>query len=105
MGPQKYATTSNLVCVVWPKLALEAWAAWARYLFFMKRTTVPELLPPLDPTEHHRWLEGIVPLQEGALLRGTSVDTLKREHRRGRVKLERISERLWGIRRRVALMK
>jgi len=36
---------------------------------------------------------------------GTSVDTLKREHRKGRLKLERVSERRWSIRRREALMR
>jgi len=63
------------------------------------------LIPPADPVEHERWLEGIVRLQEGARLRSVSVDTLKRERDRGRVKFERVSERRWGIRRRVALMK
>jgi hypothetical protein len=63
------------------------------------------IVSPFDPVEHHRWLEGLVPLQEGARLRGVSVDTLKRERDRGRVKFERVSERRWAIRRRVALMK
>jgi hypothetical protein len=70
----------------------------------MKRTA-PDLILPVDPVEHHRWLEALVPLQEGAQLRGTSVDTLKREHRKGRLKLERVSERRWSIRRREALMR
>jgi hypothetical protein len=62
-------------------------------------------VPPVDPIEYQRWLDGLAPLQEGAQLRGVSVDTLKREHAKGRVKLERVSVRRWGIRRRVALMK
>ena len=72
---------------------------------FMKRAADSNSIPPVDPVEHHRWLEGIVPLQEGAELRGVSVDTLKRERDKGRVEFERVSERRWGIRRRVALMK
>jgi len=57
-------------------------------------------VPPVDPIEYQRWLDGLAPLQEGAQLRGVSVDTLKREHAKGRVSVRR-----WGIRRRVALMK
>jgi hypothetical protein len=61
-------------------------------------------LIPTDPVERERWLDGIVPLSEGAQLRDVHPDTLKREHDRGRVKLVRRSKRLWGIRRRDALM-
>jgi hypothetical protein len=60
--------------------------------------------PPTDPVERERWLDGIVPLAEGALLRCCSVDTLIREHKRGRLRLFRRSQRLWGIRRRDALL-
>jgi hypothetical protein len=60
--------------------------------------------PPIDPTEYQRWLDGIVPLAEGAELRRCSIDTLKREHQRGRLKLVRRSQHLWGIRRRDALL-
>jgi hypothetical protein len=68
-----------------------------------KRTTPP---PPVDTIEHERWLDEIVLLDEGARLRGgVHVDTIKRAHAKGLLKLERISERRWGIRRRVALMK
>ena len=35
--------------------------------------------PPTDPTEHARWLDGIVRLAEGARLRGVHPDTLRRE--------------------------
>jgi len=49
---------------------------------------------PTDPIERERWLDGIVPLAEGAVLRGCSVDTLKRERLRGRLKLVRRSQRL-----------
>jgi hypothetical protein len=60
--------------------------------------------PPTDPTEHARWLDGIVRLAEGARLRGVHPDTLRREAARGRVKLLQVSERAVGIRRRDALM-
>ena len=63
------------------------------------------LTPPADRDERERWLDGIVPLSEGAELRsGIHPDTLKREAAKGRVKPIRISQRLWGIRRRDALM-
>ena len=62
------------------------------------------IIPPTDPTEYARWLDGIAPLSEGAELRGVSVDTLKREAQRGRFRLLRVSERRLGIRRRDALM-
>jgi hypothetical protein len=66
----------------------------------------PERSPqiPADPVERERWLDGIVPLAEGARLRKVHPDTLKREHDRKRLKLVRRSKRLWGIRRRDALM-
>jgi hypothetical protein len=55
--------------------------------------------------EYEQWLDGIVKLAEGAELRRVSVDTLRREARKGRVKLLQTSERSVGIRRRDALMK
>jgi hypothetical protein len=66
--------------------------------------THPHTPAPGDP-DHQQWLDGIVPIQEGARLRSTSVDTLKREYAKGKLELLRVSERRWGIRRRVALMK
>jgi hypothetical protein len=60
--------------------------------------------PAPDDPEYQRWLDGITSLREGAQLRGTSVDTLKREAVRGKLRLLRVSERRWGIRRRDALM-
>jgi hypothetical protein len=60
---------------------------------------------PLPSPEYEAWLDGIVPLAEGARLRNVSVDTIKREAAKGRVKLVQRSERLLGIRRREALMK
>ena len=59
--------------------------------------------PPTNPVEYEQWLDAIVPLEEGAKLRRVHVDTLKREDKRKRI-LVRRSKRLWGIRRRVALM-
>jgi hypothetical protein len=61
--------------------------------------------PPIDATAYERWLDEIVHLEEGARLRGVSIDTLKRESARGRVKLLNVSARRLGIRRREALMK
>jgi hypothetical protein len=59
--------------------------------------------PNLDPIERQRWLDAIIPLQEAAQLRGVHVETLKREAKRGRLTLIRVSERRLGIRRRDAL--
>jgi hypothetical protein len=59
---------------------------------------------PTDPFERERWLDEILPLAKGAELRGVHADTLKRENKRRRVKLVRRSKRLWGIRRRDALL-
>jgi hypothetical protein len=73
-----------------------------------RRAQVPqerrEVSPAPDDPEHLRWLDGIVGLAEGAQLRGISLDTLRREHRKGRVEFLQMSEGRWGIRRRVALM-
>jgi hypothetical protein len=63
----------------------------------------PRRIHPVSDTEHHRWLEVIVDLEEGAYLRGVSVTTLKREAAQGRLRLIRVSERWLGIRRREAL--
>jgi hypothetical protein len=71
----------------------------------MKRATTPSSLPPIDPLEYELWLDGIVSLEEGAGLRSVSLDTLRREHDRGRVKFVQVSERRKGIRRRDALLK
>jgi hypothetical protein len=57
---------------------------------------------PSDP-EYERWLDEIVPLPEGAYLRKVSVDTLKRESKRGNIKIIELSERRRGITRREAL--
>ena len=60
---------------------------------------------PVDPAAHNAWLDQIVPLPEGATLRGVSVDTLKREGKRGKVKILELSERRRGTTRREALQK
>jgi hypothetical protein len=59
---------------------------------------------PADPAEHQRWLDGIVRLAEGARLRGVHPDTLRREARKGRIRLLRLGERAVGVRRRDVLM-
>jgi hypothetical protein len=53
--------------------------------------------------ERERWLDEIVALPEGAHLRKVSVDTIKREAKRGNLKLIRRSARGLGITRREAL--
>jgi hypothetical protein len=58
--------------------------------------------PKLDP-ERERWLDQIVTLAEGASLRGVSLDTLRNEEKRGRIKFIQLSERRRGITRREAL--
>jgi hypothetical protein len=56
-----------------------------------------------DQLDRQRWLDAIVPLPEGASLRGVSVDTLKREHKRGNLEIIHLSAHRRGIRRREAL--
>ena len=58
---------------------------------------------PKRDAEREAWLNQIVSLQEGAALRGVSVDTLRSEGKRGRLKLIQLSERRKGIIRREAL--
>jgi hypothetical protein len=53
--------------------------------------------------ERERWLDEIVALPEGAYLRKVSVDTLKREAKRGNVKIIALSAHRRGITRREAL--
>jgi hypothetical protein len=53
--------------------------------------------------ERERWLDEIVALPEGAYLRKVSVDTLKREAKRGNIKIIELSARRLGITRREAL--
>jgi len=55
-----------------------------------------------DP-EYERWLDEIVTLAEGAALRRVSVDTLRREHKRGNLKILELSPTRRGVRRRDAL--
>ena len=55
--------------------------------------------------EHERWLDEIVTLPEGAYLRKTSIDTLKREAKRGNLTILELSPRRRGITRREALRK
>jgi hypothetical protein len=53
--------------------------------------------------DRKEWLDQIVSLAEGAALRGVSVDTLKREHKRGILKILELSPHRRGITRREAL--
>jgi hypothetical protein len=53
--------------------------------------------------DYQAWLDEIVQLPEGAALRKVSVDTLKREGKRGRVKIIELSASRRGITRREAL--
>jgi hypothetical protein len=63
----------------------------------MKKQPAP---PPVDPFEYECWLDSVIRLDEAAAIRGCCTETLKREARRGRLKLFNISERLLGARRR-----
>jgi hypothetical protein len=56
-----------------------------------------------DVDHHERWLDEIVPLPEGAMLRKISVDTLKREWKRGKLTIIELSAKRRGITRREAL--
>jgi hypothetical protein len=53
--------------------------------------------------DYQAWLDEIVQLPEGAALRKVSVDTLKREWKRGKLKIIELSEKRRGISRREAL--
>jgi len=54
-------------------------------------------------SERERWLDEIVSLAEGAGLRHVSLDTLRNEGKKGRIKIIKLSERRRGITRREAL--
>lgn len=60
---------------------------------------------PTDPAAREAWLDEIVHLPEGAMLRKVSVDTLRRLGKEGRVKILDLSEKRRGITRREALKK
>jgi hypothetical protein len=71
-------------------------------------TTRPEitgkaLLAASFNLDYERWLDEIVTLAEGAALRKVSVDTLRREHKRGNVDILDLSVKRRGITRREAL--
>lgn len=53
--------------------------------------------------EREKWLDEIVTLTEGAALRRVSLDTLRNEGKKGRLKILKLSERRRGITRREAL--
>jgi hypothetical protein len=59
-------------------------------------------MPPKDP-ERERWLDEIVSLTEAASLRKVSIETLRSEIRKGRLKALKLSERRRGMTRREAL--
>jgi hypothetical protein len=56
-----------------------------------------------QPTNRDEWLDQIVTITEGAALRRISIDTLRKEWRKGRIKVLRLSTRRLGITRREAL--
>jgi len=53
--------------------------------------------------DRDQWLDEIVTLREGAALRKVSIDTLRNEAQKGRIKVIKLSERRRGITRREAL--
>jgi hypothetical protein len=53
--------------------------------------------------ERERWLDEIVNLGEAAALRKVSIETLRSEIRKGRLKVIKLSERRRGMTRREAL--
>jgi len=59
-------------------------------------------MPRID-AERERWLDEIVTLAEGAALRKVSIDTLRNEGKRGKIKIIELSTRRRGITRREAL--
>jgi len=58
---------------------------------------------PNTQSKHDPWLDEIVTMTEGAALRRVSIDTLRREVRRGRIKVLHLSLKRRGITRREAL--
>jgi hypothetical protein len=56
-----------------------------------------------DTLEHQRWLDEIINLGEAAALRKISIETLRSEIRKGRVKAIKLSERRRGMTRREAM--
>lgn len=58
---------------------------------------------PSKDYEHERWLDEIVSLTEAASLRKISLETLRAEIRKGRLRVVRLSERKRGMTRREAL--
>jgi excisionase family DNA binding protein len=61
-------------------------------------------VPPTDPTERERWLDGFARIAEAARLRSVSPDTIRKEIRAGRLKAIQLGERAVGIRRRDVLL-
>jgi hypothetical protein len=69
----------------------------------MTKTSIPHPTSQTSHPDRERWLDAIVPLREGAELRGVHVDSLKRDPKT-RAKILQVSARRLGIRRRDALM-
>jgi hypothetical protein len=63
-----------------------------------------DTLPPTDPAEYQKWLDGLVRPSVGAVLRGTSKATLIRQGHAGKIKLYHVGERALAFRRRDCLM-
>ena len=61
-------------------------------------------VPPTDPAEYERWLDGIIRMPEAARLRGgVHPDTVKKAAR-AKGELLQLGARAVGVRRRFALM-
>ena len=93
---ERYGSYAAIPASVWHEFDLET-------LRQEQERRLKETHNPLNEAEYQQWLDGIVPLREGAKMRGCSVDTLRREATKGRIKLQAISQRKFGIRRREAL--
>jgi hypothetical protein len=60
---------------------------------------------PADAEDRDHWLDEVIYLPEAAALRKVSIDTLRREAKRGRIQILELSERRRGMTRREALKK
>jgi hypothetical protein len=60
-------------------------------------------MPRKIDADHERWLDEIISLTEAASLRKVSVETLRSEVRKGRLRVVKLSPRKRGMTRREAL--
>jgi hypothetical protein len=61
------------------------------------------MMPPRNDQNREDWLDEIISLTEAAALRKVSIDTLRSEIRKGKLKQIKLSERKRGMTRREAL--